>query len=112
MVDLLNLSVISEDISFEGNLTLNAPLRVRGRIKGEIHASEKGKLIIEEMGSVEGLFQGHEIIVRGVFKGKIRSQGCVTLESTSSVIGEIEAKSLKVLPGAKLISKTNTKDYK
>lgn len=87
-------SVIGSDMEVEGNISAKEPVRVEGKVTGDV-ASE-GVLIISAGGSVKGNVKGSSIIIGGSLEGDLCSGGRTEVASTGKVIGNIRTKSLIV----------------
>lgn len=91
-----NLSTLSADLQFEGNVGGAGDLQVDGQIKGDVRV---GRLIVGETGAVEGGVSADYIEVRGRVVGAVSGKQ-VKLVSTAYVDGDITAEQLSIDIGA------------
>ena len=89
-------SIISADLSMEGNLVSNGEVQVDGSVKGDIHCKA---LIVGAKGSVTGEVIAQTVRMHGAVKGMIRAKS-VFLASTARMSGDVEHESLAIEPGA------------
>jgi cytoskeletal protein CcmA (bactofilin family) len=93
-------TVLAEDIDFEGTLSFEKPLMVKGKFKGEIKAS--GDLYIGENAVVEAKVMANLVSIKGTIKGDIQAKTQVELFSTAVVVGDIETPNLEIERGSQL----------
>lgn len=91
-----NHSVLSSDLTFEGNITGGGDLQVDGAIKGDVKV---GRLTVGETGSVEGGVTADYVEVRGRVVGAVSGKQ-VKLMSTAYVDGDITHEQLSIDVGA------------
>ncbi|MBU2166459.1 MAG: polymer-forming cytoskeletal protein [Alphaproteobacteria bacterium] len=91
-----NLSTLSADLRFEGNISGSGDLQVDGQIKGEVKV---GRLIVGETGAIEGSVNADYVEVRGRIVGAVSGKQ-VKLISTAYVDGDITAEQLSIDIGA------------
>lgn len=89
-------SLISTDVTLEGNLTSSGEVQFDGNIIGNIRAAS---LIIGEKASVRGEVACENVTIRGRVEGMVRARN-VALASTAHIEGDILHSSLSVEPGA------------
>ena len=89
-------SLISSDVTLEGNLVSSGEVQFDGAITGNIRAAS---LIIGEKASVKGEVACEAVTVRGRVEGMVRARN-VALASTAYIEGDIMHSSLSVEPGA------------
>ncbi|MEQ9448077.1 MAG: polymer-forming cytoskeletal protein [Rhodospirillaceae bacterium] len=89
-------SIISADLSVEGNLVSNGEVQVDGTVKGDIQCKA---LIVGAKGSVTGEVSAQTVRMHGSIKGMIRAKS-VFLASTARMSGDVEHESLAIEPGA------------
>ncbi|MSO72209.1 MAG: polymer-forming cytoskeletal protein [Rhodospirillaceae bacterium] len=89
-------SIISADLSIEGNLNSGGEIQVDGVVNGDIRCKA---LIVGVKGSVVGEVVAQTVRMHGAIKGLIRSKS-VFLASTARMSGEVEHESLAIEPGA------------
>ncbi|MBU4433486.1 MAG: polymer-forming cytoskeletal protein [Alphaproteobacteria bacterium] len=89
-------SLISADITIEGNITGEGELQVDGIVRGDIRV---GRLTVGETGHVEGSVYAEASEVRGRVVGSITSKQ-VRLYGTSYIDGDITHEQLAMETGA------------
>lgn len=89
-------SVLSADLTFEGNVSGSGDLQVDGRIKGDVRV---GRLVVGETGAVDGAVQGDLVEVRGRVVGSVTGKQ-VKLMSTAYVDGDVTHEQLSIEVGA------------
>lgn len=109
-------TVLADDIDFEGTLSFEKPLMVKGKFKGEIKAS--GDLYIGEHAVIEAKVMANLVSIKGTIKGDIQAKAQVELFSTAVVNGDIETPNLEIERGSqlngtcKMINKPDTGNLK
>ena len=91
-----NLSTLSADLRFEGNVSGSGDLQVDGQIKGDVKV---GRLIVGETGAIEGGVNADYVEVRGRIVGAVSGKQ-VKLISTAYVDGDITAEQPSIDIGA------------
>jgi cytoskeletal protein CcmA (bactofilin family) len=86
------LSCLAAGMSITGNIVCDGPMRVFGRIEGEVRG---GVIEIGEGAEVEGNITADELIIRGRVKGTIRATR-VKLLGNGAVEGDIFHRSLSI----------------
>lgn len=103
-------SFLSKGTAINGKISLDGPTRLSSHIDGEIHCKGQMQLVIEIEGRVKGTIQCHDLDVYGQVDGTIISNGKVTLYPTAKILGQIEARSLVIHPGASVEMTGHTKE--
>jgi cytoskeletal protein CcmA (bactofilin family) len=85
-------TIIGEDIDFNGELSFEEPLMIKGRVRGIIRA--EGDLYIDQHAVVEAEIYAKRLVVKGTVTGEIIASGAVELFSTARVDGNITAADL------------------
>lgn len=91
-------TIIGKGSIVEGSIKVQSSLRIDGRVKGDITATDS--LVIGREGEVEGEIRVKNAIVGGRIKGKVFASGKVVLEAKSSFNGEVKASKLVIDEGA------------
>lgn len=91
-------TIIGKGSIVEGSIKVQSSLRIDGRVKGDITATDS--LVIGREGEVEGEIRVKNAIVGGRIKGKVLASGKVVLEAKSSFNGEVKASKLVIDEGA------------
>ena len=89
-------SIISADLTIEGNLNSTGEIQVDGVVHGDIRCKA---LIVGVKGSVTGEVAAQTVRMHGAVKGMIRAKS-VFLASTARMSGDVEHESLAIEPGA------------
>jgi cytoskeletal protein CcmA (bactofilin family) len=93
-------SVLAEGLLFEGKLEGTGSLRVTGRVRGQVKLS--GQVTVEPGGLVEGEVDAERVVVAGEAKARILARANVHIQDSAAMIGDVEAGSVSVAPGAKI----------
>jgi len=101
-MQILNFSRIAENSKIVGNLEFVGESYIAGYISGDLRVAAPGTLIIEPTGVVEGNINCDGIQILGTVLGNIYSTGHVIIKASGRVKGQVESKSLQVMPGAQL----------
>ena len=89
-------SVLSSDLTFEGNISGQGDLHIDGAVRGDIRV---GRLTVGETGNVEGSVMGDYVEVRGRVVGAVNGKQ-VKLMGTAYVDGDITHEQLSIDVGA------------
>ncbi|MEK7729755.1 MAG: polymer-forming cytoskeletal protein [candidate division KSB1 bacterium] len=91
-------TIIGKGSAIEGNIKVQNSMRVDGRVKGQIMASDS--IVVGKEGDIEGELRVKNIIIGGRVKGKIFASGKVVLEARSVFQGELKTSKLVIDDGA------------
>ena len=101
-------SIIGEGARFRGDFELSGLLRIDGDFVGNIESA--GKVLVGRHGSaVVPTINARVVIVGGKVIGNIRAQEMVTILSTGTVEGDIEAPRLLAEEGVTINGRITTK---
>jgi len=89
-------SLLSSDLTFEGNITGAGDLHIDGAVRGDVKV---GRLTVGETGNVEGSVSGDFVEVRGRVVGSVSGKQ-VKLMGTAYVDGDITHEQLSIDVGA------------
>ena len=89
-------SIISADLTIDGNLSSGGEIQVDGVVNGDIRCKA---LIVGVKGSVIGEVVAQTVRMHGAVKGMVRAKS-VFLASTARMSGDVEHESLAIEPGA------------
>jgi len=89
-------SIISADLTIEGNLVSSGEVQVDGNVHGDIRCKA---LIVGIKGQVTGEVNAQTVRMHGAVKGMVRAKS-VFLASTARMAGDVEHESLAIEPGA------------
>ncbi|MDR1316660.1 MAG: polymer-forming cytoskeletal protein [Spirochaetales bacterium] len=87
-------TVMSEDFFFDGQLSFESPLLIKGRLKGSITSS--GDVYINKDAVVEAKIEAGNVWLKGSVKGEIKTSGRLELFSGSSMDGNISTPDLVI----------------
>ncbi len=94
-----NITRISADMEFSGEINYHDILVVEGSVKGIIKSD--GKVIITERGRVQGDIYAKNLEIQGEVQGNIYEAGFVQLAPTCVLHGDIFSKELQIERGAR-----------
>jgi cytoskeletal protein CcmA (bactofilin family) len=94
-----NTSYLGPNIRFEGELSGQEDLIIRGHVKGKIQLNQNN-LIIEENGNIQAEIQAGKVTIRGKIKGNILATEKVTITKDGSMTGEITSPRISIEDGA------------
>jgi len=89
-------SIISADLTVEGNIDSSGEVQVDGSVRGGIRCKA---LIVGLKGDVTGDVNAQTVRLHGSIKGTVRAKS-VFLASTARMEGAVEHESLAIEPGA------------
>lgn len=89
-------TIISRDLTIEGEIVSLGLIEIEGRIKGTIKGNS---VVLRENCFVEGVIIAQSLSLRGAFDGKINAES-IEISGKAKVTGEIEYQSLVVEDGA------------
>jgi len=92
-------TLIGKDAVIEGKLAIKQSIRIDGRIKGEVEATDT--VTVGNSGEVEGDIKAKNVVVGGKVHGSLLSTGKVTLESSAELRGDLTASRLIIEEGAR-----------
>jgi cytoskeletal protein CcmA (bactofilin family) len=91
-------TIIGQEASLEGRLTVKHAMRIEGQVKGELSSTDT--ITVGNTGKVEGTLTAENVVVGGQVDGNIKTTGRVTLEAGSRFTGDLEASRLVITEGA------------
>ena len=89
-------TVIGEGIRIEGKVVSDGPVRLNGKINGDLHCTS---LMVSDTAQVHGTVVAASVVVDGLVEGPIRGED-VVLKSNAHVTGDIQHVSLTIEKGA------------
>ena len=92
-------TILAEDIDFQGVLSFDKPLMIKGRFKGEICAS--GDLFVGQDAVVEAKIEANLVSARGTIEGDIVAHSKVELFATSAITGDISTPDIEIEGGCR-----------
>jgi cytoskeletal protein CcmA (bactofilin family) len=96
--------LIGAGTTIEGDITFTGGLRVDGRVRGNVVASDgkSGTLVLSEQAQIEGEVRVSHVVINGTLVGPIHAAEYIELQSKANVTGDVYYKSLEVQVGAVL----------
>ncbi len=91
-------TIIGQDAELEGNLKVQASMRIDGRVKGELNC--KDTVTVGSEGSIEGNVSAKDIVIGGKITGQLNATGKIILESSSVLNGDLKTVRLVIEEGA------------
>lgn len=89
---------ISASTQIEGDFHTSAPMRIDGRLLGNVTCEDK--LVVGPDGFIDGNIQAQSIVIHGKVIGEVQASNTLVLEKTARVEGNIRTKVLSVEGGA------------
>lgn len=96
-------SVIGPSVHLEGNFNSSGNIVIVGSLTGSLTTS--GDVRIEEGAKVQATVQATNAFIAGELRGDIHTNERLELSPTAQIIGNVEAKTLTIAPGAVLHGK-------
>jgi cytoskeletal protein CcmA (bactofilin family) len=93
-------TVLSAQDHWEGTLRSQGSVTIRGRLKGQVHATKD--VTIDQGAEVEAEIYAQNILIHGTVRGRIEASGRLEILPTGRVVGDVKAPSLVIHEGAKL----------
>ncbi|MDQ0351557.1 cytoskeletal protein CcmA (bactofilin family) [Alkalibacillus filiformis] len=98
-------TVIGSATKFEGNLDLQASIRIDGDFKGNISCD--GDVVIGAEGKVEADVTGRDLTVAGQIDGNVHASGTLRIEATGAINGDITMGVLVIDEGGTFTGRSN-----
>jgi len=89
-------TLISDDISFEGSMTLSRPAMIKGQVTGKIESDSN--VFIEKEADVKADVKANELSVKGNLSGSVQAS-VIEMGSSAVFSGDITAQSLAMESG-------------
>lgn len=93
-------TVLGEDVEFEGEVTFERSLIVKGDLKGRVTAS--GILYVDEHATVSAQVEVERLRCKGRVRGDVTARAGVELYSTAAVVGDVTTPELAMESGGRL----------
>ncbi len=90
-------TVLAEDIEFDGEMTFERPVLIKGRFQGHIRAT--GDLFINQKAVVDATVEAMVVSVQGQVSGDVHARTRLELFSSSSLAGNIRTPDLIMQSG-------------
>lgn len=91
------MNVIHKGTELDGNLNVNGSIRIDGKLKGKVKATEK--IVIGQTGIIDGELIAKDINLSGRCRGTISAENSCIFQSTAEFEGDIKCKKLVVEDG-------------
>ncbi len=91
------MNVLHKGTEVEGSIVVNGSLRIDGKLKGKVKASEK--IVVGQTGIIDGDLKAKEVNLSGKCKGTISAENLIVFQSTAEFDGDIKCKKLVVEEG-------------
>lgn len=94
-----NITNIEPDVVFKGVFNFTENLLVKGRLEGVVKG-EKGDILVEESGSIEGQLLARTVDNHGLIKGTAQVLETYTLFAPGKTEAELKVKHIMIEKGA------------
>jgi len=91
-------TVLSAGTEFKGNIAVTGPVRINGRVEGNVRCEDH--LMIGREGYVRGDLSAKAVSIGGTALGPVEAADMVTLLETANLTGDISSPRLTVMDGA------------
>jgi cytoskeletal protein CcmA (bactofilin family) len=88
---------------FDGVIRSGEPLRLDGRVKGEIHCAHT--VVIGESARIEATIRADVVAVAGEVRGEVHAARKITLAATARMVGELTTPAIAIEEGAELVGR-------
>jgi cytoskeletal protein CcmA (bactofilin family) len=94
------LSIVASGMTITGDVQTAGVIKVDGEINGSIIGARQ--VLLGRGGVVRGNVAAGEVVVGGTVEGTVSAQDRLELQSTASVTGDIDTRSIVVIEGARI----------
>lgn len=94
------LSIVAPGMIITGDVQTAGVLKVDGEINGSIIGARQ--VLLGRSGVVRGNVSAGEVVVGGSVDGSVSAQDRLELQSTASITGDIDTRSIVVIEGARI----------
>ena len=94
------LSIIGAGMTIIGDVETDGVVKVEGRVKGSVRASQQ--ILLAPGGMVEGDLETKEAIIGGEVRGTVRAEDRVEVQASSSIHGDIVTARIAILEGGQV----------
>lgn len=94
------LSIIGAGMTIIGDVETDGVVKVEGRVKGSVRASQQ--ILLAPGGMVEGNLETREAIIGGEVRGIVRAQDRVEIQASSTIQGDIFTARIAILEGGQV----------
>ncbi|GAB4221699.1 MAG: hypothetical protein Kow009_12680 [Spirochaetales bacterium] len=92
-------TILSEDFFFEGEMSTEEPLLIKGKLKGTLKSNSV--IYIEESAALEAEVEATRVVLRGKVKGQITAGKKVELLDRAELEGNISTPDLVIQSGCR-----------
>jgi cytoskeletal protein CcmA (bactofilin family) len=92
-------TILSPDIEFSGSLSFGKPFLIKGKVSGEINASDI--LVVDEEAVVEANIKAPQVIILGTVKGNVVAEEKVEVSVTGTLLGNVTAPEINMETGCR-----------
>lgn len=105
-------TILGERTTIKGDLELSDGVRIDGCLLGNARAIDGARVtvVVGTTGTVTGDISSGRVVVAGAVQGAIAAEDDVELLASAVVQGDIHCKSLRVMPGARLIGRIHASE--
>lgn len=101
-------TIIGKDSVITGTIDVKGPLRIDGKIKGQVNCEDT--VTIGAGGNIEAEINCRNAAISGKLKGNVVAKEKVELQAQSEINGDIKTKSLVIEQGAVFCGSCNMKE--
>jgi cytoskeletal protein CcmA (bactofilin family) len=94
------LSIIGAGMTIIGDVETDGVVKVEGRVKGSVRASQQ--ILLAPGGMVEGNLETKEAIIGGEVRGTVRADDRVEIQASSIILGDIVTARIAILEGGQV----------
>ena len=90
---------LDEGCELVGQLRFRDPVRIDGRVEGEIHSDSS--VVVGAPAAVEANIRAESVVVHGSVEGEIVAERKITLHETARVVGDLQTAGIVIEEGAR-----------
>ena len=96
--DFENFTLLAKDVDFKGVVNFEGPVRVDGRVEGEIHTT--GTLIVGENAIIKGVVSAGVLMNSGKINGTITAVEKIQILKPGVLVGDIRTPLIAIEEGS------------
>ncbi|MFZ1199509.1 MAG: polymer-forming cytoskeletal protein [Desulfobacterales bacterium] len=93
-----SMSLVSENISIEGELFGEENILINGHVIGSIKLN--GDIVIGQSGVVEADVEANTVVIQGTVTGNVTARHHLEIQATGKMTGDISARSIDIKEGS------------
>ncbi len=101
-------TIIGKDSVITGTIDIKGPLRIDGRVKGQVNSTDT--VTVGAGGNLEAELKCKVAIISGIVSGNIIATEKVELQAKAEISGDLKTKSLVIEQGAVFCGSCNMKE--